>query len=420
MMLRSRNAGLLPLSCMMLFASVACSGRSSVPMPQQPVQSGTANWSMDGADLYNTRRSQYIGPLLATLVEKRSYPAGSVLGRPLGDSSGNILLDYTFAIPSDAPAFESEAIPASPSMLLLDGLKELRRHSEFGETQLGKVAGSDGASYLMMSNGLYGYLPVWPFSRDKTGEERVVHAIGPDGVVLWHAFLDITANGRMKTTPQGNLLVFYKYGELSMLSPSGGNLGTADTGMETDFEPAFLHENVLVTAGFSQSGQIQAFDLELGKMWEYQLEGAVANSPVVAVDNSIRFCSASGYLHCLAPDGKLRWRIELGTGSFRDMALAVDGTCIVPLDNSLFAVSPEGELAWHRDIGDGQLASPAVDKDGNIYTAGPDSGIICLTGEGNELWKLGPDDESGDWQLALIRPGELFLTQGSRAILVKD
>ncbi len=305
-------------------------------------------------------------------------------------------------------------------MLQLDGLTERQSFSKFGEFLLGKASGNDGTTYLMMHNEIFGYEPQWPFGRFRKGEERVVHAIGPNGEVRWHAFLDRSANGRLKTTPQGNLLVFYNYGQVSMLSSGGDNLGSLDTKMEILFQPAFLHGNVMVTAGFSQLGRIQAFDLERGRLWEYPIQSAVANSPVVATDNSVRFCSASGYLYCLESDGSLRWRTELGNGIYRDMALAVNGTCYVPLDDTLFAVSADGELAWSRELGGGQIAEPAVDSAGNVYCASPNAGILCLAGDGSELWCVDPDGETEGWQLALIRPHELFVIHGGSAILVSN
>jgi len=116
------------------------------------------------------------------------------------------------------------------------------------------------------------------------------------------------------------------------------------------------------------NGQIKwvydTYNYELGK-------GGIYFSAAVASDGTIYFSAFGSYLYALTPNGKLKWKYQIGgsntTGS--SPVIGSDGTIYLTGANSiLFAINPDGTLKWSYYISDiFSLSASALGSDGTIY-----------------------------------------------------
>lgn len=136
----------------------------------------------------------------------------------------------------------------------------------------------------------------------------------------------------------------------------------------------------------------------------------------MAPDGTIYFGSWDGYLYALYPNGTMRWRCEVGSGTETTPAIASDGTIYVGGDD-LYAVYPNGTMRWTFNLGASRYifkSCPAISAEGTIYI-GVDIGdaaggeILAVNPNGTERWRKLISDEWVDSSAAIAADGTVYI-----------
>jgi outer membrane protein assembly factor BamB len=123
--------------------------------------------------------------------------------------------------------------------------------------------------------------------------------------------------------------------------------------------------------------------------------GGIYFSAAIASDGTIYFSAFGSYLYALTPNGKLKWKYQIGGintgGSFP--VIGSDGTIyLTNLNGDLFAINPDGTLKWRYNVpGAFSVSAPALGSDGTIYISSNGSSpstsyLIAFDSEGNVKW----------------------------------
>ncbi|MCR4435128.1 MAG: Ig-like domain-containing protein [Clostridiales bacterium] len=105
-----------------------------------------------------------------------------------------------------------------------------------------------------------------------------------------------------------------------------------------------------------------------------------------------------GYLYCIAPDGIMRWKVDLNqpgayseTGGKRPVFDREGNSYIGSGDGYLYSISPEGQVRWTFKM-EGAVApgtSPALSPDGQtVYVATRNLYLHAVDTSGKALWKV--------------------------------
>jgi outer membrane protein assembly factor BamB len=186
-------------------------------------------------------------------------------------------------------------------------------------------------------------------------------------------------------------------------------------------------EDVLIAV--TLSGAVVWLDAQSGAVRRrVELEDRIYSTPFVADDGALFFGTDGKKFVSLAPDGAVRWKLEVddeadtavlpmpqgdlvfaagaavygvtrtGTLRFRYRtkgkvytapALHPEGFVVVGAqDNHVYALSPEGALLWRVDLGADVDASPVIAQSGHIFV-GTDAGeVVELSAKGQVLRRV--------------------------------
>ncbi len=126
--------------------------------------------------------------------------------------------------------------------------------------------------------------------------------------------------------------------------------------------------------------------------WKKQLGSRLVAAPVVASDGTVY---QTGYnkrsnrstLYALTPDGSVKWTYRVGDTRFRELSLTGNGDILVSdYSGGLHAVSPAGEPRWSAPTNESLQAAPVIGPDGTIYVATHGNELFAFTPEGNRKW----------------------------------
>ncbi|WP_076202681.1 outer membrane protein assembly factor BamB family protein [Paenibacillus odorifer] len=94
-------------------------------------------------------------------------------------------------------------------------------------------------------------------------------------------------------------------------------------------------------------------------------------------------------LYAFSPDGELLWEKRMGQGEgHRPPVRDQDGVMYWCLSSQLYAIAPDGEVKWiYQPEGSYVDTSPSLGADGNLYVNLTGGEFICLTRDGEQLWK---------------------------------
>ncbi|MBN2289741.1 MAG: PQQ-binding-like beta-propeller repeat protein, partial [Candidatus Glassbacteria bacterium] len=151
------------------------------------------------------------------------------------------------------------------------------------------------------------------------------------------------------------------------------------------------------TLYFGLDGKLRAVSSAGRLLWTYKPADS-QNPPAVAEDGTIYFNSGTGgyYLNALYPNGKVRWRFQLGKAQAGGASIGPDSTVYVSAVD-LFAVNPDGTLKWKYDATtwptDSMPASsfehtPIVGPEGTVYVVGTDRRLHAINPEGTLKWRV--------------------------------
>lgn len=144
---------------------------------------------------------------------------------------------------------------------------------------------------------------------------------------------------------------------------------------------------------------LYAIDAATGNpRWQTQLSGEILSSPAVAADGTIYIRCENGRLYALAPNGVVKWSVELPASalSLASPIIAPDGTVYCgAADGRLYAVSASGVKKWEFDTGASIYGTPAIGTDGTIYLGSASKRFFALSPDGIPLWAVTLPDEIG-------------------------
>ena len=144
-------------------------------------------------------------------------------------------------------------------------------------------------------------------------------------------------------------------------------------------------------------------------LWSYTGIEGFTEEPVVAPDGTVYVMGSykGQSLYAVAPDGTLRWRVELGTGGTNGgVALGTDGT-VYAAGQSLKAIWPNGTQEWEVELLYRPSAPPMVGPDGTVYMVLSSGGLYAITrGAGCNLLCAAPTQSYMD--LALGPDGTIY------------
>ncbi len=138
----------------------------------------------------------------------------------------------------------------------------------------------------------------------------------------------------------------------------------------------------------------------------FTTSGHIPEAPAVGPDGTIYFGSWDGHLYAAAPDGKLRWAIDLKDRVTSAPAVSDDGRVLVStFEGTLYAVRVVGGrpvVDWQAEA-DSTYSSPLISADGRVYVGGLDGRLRAYALESGKLIESLAAFE--DWIYASAVPG---------------
>ena len=161
----------------------------------------------------------------------------------------------------------------------------------------------------------------------------------------------------------------------------------------------------------SPSGTMQA-------AWSYSESGLGSSFATPAVDETgtvyLPLSSSGptqppaqpvGFLYSFGPDGKVRWKADLGGRSTASPTIGPDGTIYQLVDSgSLVAITAAGQRKWAAKVGPSFVSSPALAPDGTVYTLSSDGKLYAVGSGGDVKWSADYGSQLGPTPLKIVTP----------------
>jgi len=216
-----------------------------------------------------------------------------------------------------------------------------------------------------------------------------------------------------KISPDGTATEFFHSNEMRLQSPV----------IRTDGD-------ILVASGDSQSKQPhQLFCLasDGALRWKFELGDWPIGSPIIDNDGNIYICTRAARTHpiskvyssilfCINADGTLNWKKELLYGSRYEPIISISGNIYLCLnDNHLYAFNKKGEPLWEIPMSIGSRYPPIPCKDGGLFCILIGSSIedsnqlLKISKEGEIVWRFYPPEKLIASMPALDKEGNLYI-----------
>ncbi|MEK3867132.1 PQQ-binding-like beta-propeller repeat protein [Paenibacillus sp. FSL H7-0716] len=137
-------------------------------------------------------------------------------------------------------------------------------------------------------------------------------------------------------------------------------------------------------------GRLYAFDADGTIRWVYKCSSIFWCDPVISREGIIYVGqNVNSKLYAFSPDGELLWEKRMGQGEgHRPPVIDQDGVMYWCLSSQLYAIAPDGEVKWIYQPEESYVdTSPSLGADGNLYVNLTGGEFICLTRDGEQLWK---------------------------------
>jgi hypothetical protein len=237
------------------------------------------------------------------------------------------------------------------------------------------AVGPNGVIYITASNSLREVTsegtPGWTLNLENPHEPPV---IGPDGTIYvsCHDYGDYSG-ALYAIRPNGTVAWSLRKPDSWFTMPALGPSGTIYFGCDSWGDDTLY--------ALSADGTVT---------WHRKLGDNVMSAPIVGADGTVyvvaEFLDSTWkyYLTAVAPDSSLKWRCRVGEADDHSMAIGGDGTVFIVSDcfgrdTLLYAVGEEGIMKWSIPLSHGIYSSPVVAGDGSV-----------LLGVGDSLWALSP------------------------------
>jgi len=137
-------------------------------------------------------------------------------------------------------------------------------------------------------------------------------------------------------------------------------------------------------------GRLYAFDADGTIRWVYKCSSIFWCDPVISREGIIYIGqNVNSKLYAFSPDGELLWEKRMGQGEgHRPPVIDQDGVMYGCLSSQLYAIAPDGEVKWIYQPEESYVDnSPSLGADGNLYVNLTGGEFICLTRDGEQLWR---------------------------------
>ncbi len=139
-----------------------------------------------------------------------------------------------------------------------------------------------------------------------------------------------------------------------------------------------------------QGNDLVAISTDGSEVWRIEAVKMVSG-PVIGPDGSIYISTADSTILALNADHSARWRIDVGQYLWNPPAIDADGYLYYCTNSgALHKVRPDGTLEWVRQITTldwWTRSSPVVDSDGTIYVVS--GSLHAINSDGEILWSYG-------------------------------
>jgi outer membrane protein assembly factor BamB len=267
--------------------------------------------------------------------------------------------------------------------------QKLTRMVPFGDAILTQEGGS-AVSLLEASN----------------GRERWSSAIGGP----LNRYVGLT---RYNDAKLGDVALGCSESEITFLSVQTGELlDRQKPERVVDSAPLLLDD----TAVFgSQTGQLLGHLLTRGvKLWGFQSESAVQQSPVLLNDSTFAAVSQSGEVLFFNTIGELSARARCYAGPGSPLAAGDGNLFVASLDQSLYCFGSQGQPIWrHRT--NAPIRGTPIYHSGYLVCDLPDTGLTAFeAATGKVLWSI-PETHG---TVVTVRAGNLIVQDGPRVSVV--
>lgn len=146
------------------------------------------------------------------------------------------------------------------------------------------------------------------------------------------------------------------------------------------------------------------------RRWRFTCDAqAIAHRPGIGPDGTVYAQDTEAILYAIAPDGALRWLLDLGDeGGTGPVVVGPDGTIFAAVDPlgpamEIWAVNPDGTMRWvfRQESAGTLLSGPGLGPDGNLYA------VADFVGEGFFAGAFSLD--AADGSLRWLNPGDPVL-----------
>lgn len=137
-------------------------------------------------------------------------------------------------------------------------------------------------------------------------------------------------------------------------------------------------------------GRLYAFDADGTIRWVYKCSSIFWCDPVISREGIIYIGqNVNSKLYAFSPDGELLWEKPMGQGEgHRPPVIDQDGVMYGCLSSQLYAIAPDGEVKRIYQPEESYVdTSPSLGADGNLYVNLTGGEFICLTRDGEQLWR---------------------------------
>jgi outer membrane protein assembly factor BamB len=117
------------------------------------------------------------------------------------------------------------------------------------------------------------------------------------------------------------------------------------------------------------------------------------STPLISSDGTIHIGTPEGNVFAVNPDSTIKWEVSVGEAIYQSLTIDLEGNLYV-VDNSsiLHCISPDGKVKWSL-----------ADDRFNSYTSAlmsfsPDGKILYLPGRGISLMSLDIETQSINWE----------------------
>jgi outer membrane protein assembly factor BamB len=126
--------------------------------------------------------------------------------------------------------------------------------------------------------------------------------------------------------------------------------------------------------------------------WKFLTGHEIVGSPSLDAYGRIYVGSKDGRIYCLSPNGKLRWKHNLGSAITSSPTISRTNIALVTTMGRTYAFSPLGKSLWKESGKDGipygSQSSPAIGPDGTIYIINLSNGLYAFNRNGSLRWSL--------------------------------